>query len=135
MIQRIQTVYLILAAMVGGGLVFVISALVDGEGNEVVQMSDSAYFGPFVASALLAIVAIFLFRNRKLQFVMNRLNILLNLILLGVFVYRSLTLSGGVDPEKGIGMFLPVVSIVFLALANRAIMRDEKLVKSADRFR
>jgi hypothetical protein len=71
---------------------------------------------------------------------MGRLNIILNLILLGLFIYRSLNLSGETDPakvvsEKGIGMILPIVSIVFLGLANKAIKKDEDLVKSVDRLR
>ena len=67
---------------------------------------------------------------------MNRLNIILNLFLLGFFVYRSLNLSGGTTvSEKGIGMLIPVCSIVFLTLANRAIKKDEDLVKSVDRVR
>ncbi len=136
MIQRIQTIYLILAAAISGGLIFVVSLWIDGEGNEVVAMDESSYFGAFVASALLSIAAIFIYNNRKLQTVVNRLNILLNLILLGVFVYRSLTMSGETAvSEKGIGMLIPIISIVFLVLANRAIRRDEQLVKSADRFR
>ncbi|GAK77000.1 DUF4293 domain-containing protein [Nonlabens sp. Asnod3-H03] len=136
MIQRIQTIYLILAAAVSGGLIFLVSLWIDGEGNEVVAMDESSYFGAFVASALLSLVAIFIYNNRKLQTVINRLNILLNLILLGVFVYRLLTMSGETAvSEKGIGMLLPILSIVFLVLANRAIRRDEQLVKSADRFR
>jgi hypothetical protein len=32
-------------------------------------------------------------------------------------------------------MFLPIFSIVFLALANKAIKKDEDLVKSVDRIR
>ncbi|MEM8763780.1 MAG: DUF4293 family protein, partial [Bacteroidota bacterium] len=40
-----------------------------------------------------------------------------------------------VPPDKGIGMLIPVFSIVFLALANRAIKKDEDLVKSVDRLR
>ncbi|EAS20160.1 DUF4293 domain-containing protein [Nonlabens mediterrranea] len=136
MIQRIQTIYLLLAAAVSGGLIFVVSLWIDGEGNEVVAMDESSYFGAFVVSALLSLVAIFIYNNRKLQTVINRLNILLNLILLGVFVYRSLTMSGETAvSEKGIGMLIPIISIVFLVLANRAIRRDEQLVKSADRFR
>lgn len=136
MIQRIQTIYLLIAAAISGGLIFVVSLWIDGEGNEVVAMDESSYFGAFVASALLSLVAIFIYNNRKLQTVINRLNILLNLILLGVFVYRSLTMSGETAvSEKGIGMLLPIISIVFLVLANRAIRRDEQLVKSADRFR
>ena len=90
----------------------------------------------FLISALLAIMAIVLFKNRKLQFVLNRLNIIFNLTLLGVFVYRLLTLSGEAQvSEKGIGMFLPIISIVFLVMANKAIKKDEDLVKSVDRLR
>ncbi len=67
---------------------------------------------------------------------MNRLNIILNLILLGLFVYRTLTVSGETTvSEKGIGMFLPIVAIFLLVLANKAIKKDEDLVKSVDRLR
>ncbi|MGJ8685231.1 MAG: DUF4293 domain-containing protein [Nonlabens sp.] len=136
MIQRIQTIYLFLAAVASSGLIWLVSLWVDGEGNEVVAMDENSYFGAFMASALLSLIAIFLYNNRKLQTVISRLNILLNLILLGVFVYRSLTMSGETAvSEKGIGMFIPIISIVFLVLANRAIRSDEQLVKSADRFR
>ncbi|WP_090751557.1 DUF4293 domain-containing protein [Nonlabens sp. Hel1_33_55] len=136
MIQRIQTIWLILAAACSGGLVWLVSLWVDGDGNEVVAMDENAYFGAFALSTLLSIIAIFLYRNRKLQTVINRLNILLNLILLGVFVYRALTMSGATAvAEKGIGMFIPILSIVLLVLANRAIRKDEQLVKSVDRLR
>ena len=62
---------------------------------------------------------------------------ILNLILLGFFVYRILNTSGEATAvsEKGVGIFLPVISIVFLVLANRAIKKDEDLVKSVDRLR
>ena len=90
----------------------------------------------FLASALVSIVTIFLFSNRKLQFVLGRLNIILNFVLLGLFVYWSLKVSGESQiSEKGIGMLIPIVSIVFLVLANKAIKKDEDLVKSVDRLR
>jgi branched-subunit amino acid transport protein AzlD len=62
--------------------------------------------------------------KRQNQFV-GRLNMILNLILLGLFVYRSLNISGEtvLVSEKGIGMFLPIVAIVLLVLANKAIKR------------
>ena len=136
MIQRIQTIWLILAAACSGGLVFLVSLWVDGNGNEVVAMDETSYFGAFAVSTILSLIAIFLYNNRKLQTVINRLNILLNLILLGVFVYRALTMSGATAvAEKGIGMFIPILSIVLLVLANRAIRKDEQLVKSVDRLR
>jgi len=76
-----------------------------------------------------------MFKNRKSQFIINRLNIILNFILLAVFVYSSLTASGEMEvSEKGVGI-LPVVSIVLLVLANKAIKKDEDLVKSVDRLR
>ena len=136
MIQRIQTIYLLLAAANSGGLIFLVSLWVDGEGNEVVAMDEGVYFGAFVTSAIISIVAIFLYKNRQLQAVINRLNLMLNLILLGVFVYRALTMSGATAvAEKGIGMFIPILSIVLIVLANKAIRKDEQLVKSADRLR
>jgi hypothetical protein len=60
-----------------------------------------------------------------------------NLILLGLFVYRSLNISGEtvLVSEKGIGMFLPIGAIVLLVLANKYIKKDEDLVKSVDRLR
>ena len=77
-----------------------------------------------------------MFKNRKLQFVLGRLNIILNFILLGLFVYQSLNVSGEtLVSEKGIGIFLPILSIVLLVLANKAIKKDEDLVKSVDRLR
>ena len=61
---------------------------------------------------------------------------MLNLILLGLFVYRLLDFSGEFqNSENGIGLFLPVVSIVLVVLANNAIKKDEALIKSIDRLR
>lgn len=136
MLQRIQTVYLLLSVLVSAGLIFVLPLWENSEGAAVYAYDEMIVFGMFMASALMALVSIFMFKNRKLQFVLGRLNIILNLFLLGVFVYWSLTLPGEINiSEKGIGMFLPVVSIVFLVLANKAIKRDEDLVKSVDRLR
>jgi len=136
MIQRIQTVYLLLAALVSGGLIWVIEYYLNGEGNEFVGMDENLYFGIFMGSALMSVIAVFLFGNRQLQTVVNRLNLLLNLFILGVYVYQSLMMSGETAvSEKGIGMFIPILSIVLIVLANKAIRKDEQLVKSADRLR
>ncbi len=136
MIQRIQSIYLFIAAVISGGLQFVFHLWENMKGALVFAKDHMLYFGLFIASAILAFVTIFLFKNRKLQFVMGRLNIILNFILLGLFVYQSLSLSGETTvSEKGIGMLLPIISIVFLVLANKAIKKDEDLVKSVDRLR
>ncbi len=136
MLQRIQTVYLFIAALLSGGLIFLVSLWETGTGEPVYVEDVLVALALFVGSAVLSLITIFLFKNRKLQFVLGRLNILLNFFLLGIFVYWSLTIPGEMDiSEKGIGMFVPVLSIVFLVLANKAIKKDEDLVKSVDRLR
>jgi len=137
MIQRIQTVYLSIVLVILGALPFVFPLFTMSDGKEFRFMNDSFYTVLFGLSTTLTLISIMYFKKRQHQFVLNRLTIILNLILLGLFVYRSLNLSGEAVQvsEKGIGMFLPIVAIVFLALANRAIKKDEDLVKSADRLR
>ncbi len=136
MIQRIQSIYLIMVAALSGALSFWLPLWSAPTGEPVYAKDVVPAMTGFGLSAALALIALFLYKQRRNQFVLNRLNILTQLFLLGFFVYRSLNLPGGVSaPEKGIGMLIPVVSVVFLALANRAIKRDEDLVKSVDRLR
>ena len=135
MIQRIQTLYLALVVIISGVLPFIFP-LWKENGTEFYFMQDMKYVALTGLSVALAALSISNYKKRQQQFVFNRLNIILNLILLGLFVYRSLNLSGEVvTSEKGIGIFLPIVAIVLLVLANRAIKKDEELVKSVDRLR
>lgn len=136
MIQRIQTLYLLLVVIISSGLIFVFNLWTNEEGQSVFVKDNYILLGMFLGSTLLALISIFRFKNRKSQFVLGRLNILLNFFLLGAFVYESSNLPGGIDfSKKGIGVLLPVFSIVFLVLANKAIKKDEDLVKSVDRLR
>ncbi len=136
MLQRIQTIYLIISAAILGSLYLWFPTVVNTDGIVIIERSEPLVFGLMFFSIVLSIISIISFKTRQKQFILNRLNILSNFILLGVFVYRSLTLSGEtLVSEKGIGVFLPLISIVFLVLANKAIKKDEDLVKSADRLR
>ena len=136
MIQRIQSVYLILAALSIGALYLWFPALQDETGASLFERESPLFLGLMGAIVVFCLVSILNFKKRQLQFVINRLAIILNFVLLGVFVYRSLTIPGEtLVSEKGIGMLLPIISIVFLVLANKAIKRDEDLVKSVDRLR
>ncbi len=137
MLQRIQTVYLLIAAICSAGLCFILPYGL-GQNDLPLYAKDSfLVLGLFFGSAALSLLTIFLYKNRQLQFVLGRLNIILNFITLGVFVYWILTASGeaSVALEKGVGRLIPVFSIVFIVLANKAIKRDEQLVKSVDRLR
>jgi hypothetical protein len=143
MIQRIQTLYLFLAALASGALINVVYLWNENDAKiyifdllESISLVLKSIPILFVVSTVLSLIAIFLFKNRKLQFVINRLNILTNLILLGVLLYYLLSLPGEtVISEKGIGIFIPVVVVLLLVLANKAIHKDENLVKSVDRLR
>ena len=137
MIQRIQTIYLLLAFVVTGVLLFFFPLWTMSDNKEYFFMQSQVYTILLGLSTSLTLLGVVSYKKRQNQFVIGRLNIILNLILLGLFVYRSLNLSGETPAvsEKGIGMFLPVVAIVLLVLANKAIKKDEDLVKSVDRLR
>jgi len=143
MIQRVQSLYLILAAIISGLLVFLFPFYIyNGEMTGIKQafIADNLYLNSiawlFMISAALSLVSLFLFKNRNTQIAINRFNIILNFFLLGLIVYQLLTLSGETSvSEKGIGAFLPLVVVVLLSLGTKAILKDEKLVKSADRLR
>ena len=136
MIQRIQSVYLFLSIVTTGALPFLFSLWTLENGDVYFFMSNMIYVVIFGLSTSSSILSILNFKKRKQQFVLNRLNIILNLILLGLFVYRTLNLSGETTvSETGIGIYLPILAILLLVLANRAIKKDEDLVKSVDRLR
>ena len=136
MIQRIQTLYMMLASLAVIGLYLWFPVITDQGGEVVLTREQPSMTGLMAVGLLLVAWSIFSFKVRKRQFVLNRLAIIVNFVLLGVFVYRTLTVSGEtLVSEKGIGVLLPVLSIVLLVMANKAIKRDEDLVKSVDRIR
>ena len=144
MIQRLQSVYLLLAGLLNGGVIWLLKLWVDNESNDffVMDAFNTESMGLkiaavlFYVAALLCFWTIFKFKNRQLQFVMGRLIILTNFIILGILVYFTLNLSGEtVVSVKGIGLLIPILSVVFVVLANKAIKKDEELVKSVDRLR
>ncbi|WP_188405845.1 DUF4293 domain-containing protein [Psychroflexus salis] len=137
MIQRKQSLYLLFVVILNGLLISNFIPL--WKNHEMEWVYAFNFLETTIAisvSIVFAFISIFLYKNRKLQFVLGRLNILINFFAIGFFVYSALNLPGEMEiSEKGIGGLIPLVSIVFLALANKAIKKDEDLVKSVDRFR
>jgi uncharacterized membrane protein len=135
MIQRKQSIYLLIAGLVSGISTWFADLWVLAK--EWMQPEDNIItMLLFLISAVLSIVTIFLFKNRKTQMKVTGLNILLNILLIGYLAYSLTSLPGGFsDSEKGIGLFAPFISILMLVIANRFIKKDEQLVKSVDRFR
>lgn len=134
--QRIQTLYMSVVVLLAVCLLFVFEVGADANGVVLLGKDIVLVFFESVLTILIVIVAILQFKNRQNQFVLNRVAILIQFFLLGFFVHRALSVPGeGFTSEKGIGAFVPIVSVVLLALANRAIKKDEDLVKSVDRIR
>ncbi len=76
-----------------------------------------------------------MFKKRQLQVVLGRLTIILLFILIASLFYFWYE-NFGADPKAlGIGIFLPIVSVVLISLANRGVMQDEMMIRAADRLR
>ncbi len=136
MIQRVQSIYMFISVLLMCGVSFLLPIYKDQ--FQLFIVDDLTFLILFILSGVISLISIFLYQNRKLQFVLNRISILINLILLGLFIYQSTKLPGATqEAMKGIemGVFLPIISVILLVLANKAIQKDENLVKSVDRIR
>ena len=130
--------------MLSAGLIFILNLSVNEQGVDFFALDSfssenlllKVMSALFFVSAAFTFIAIFQFKNRQLQFVLGRLSILINFIIIGIVVYFTQNLSGEINvSEKGIGLLIPILTIVFVVIANKAIKKDEELVKSVDRLR
>ncbi|MEI6455753.1 MAG: DUF4293 domain-containing protein [bacterium] len=158
MLQRIQTVYLLLAAIACVLLFFVPLAYYYSPDlgnyklfiNSVKSMDPDPkhIFGTWYTiplfiltaiSIILDLSAIFFYKKRWLQMRFAAFSGLLMIVLVMViffFYATKITEITKIEPEYSLfGMMLPLASLVFVVLANYAIRKDEALVKSADRLR
>lgn len=149
MIQRIQSIFLLLAAAAGFGQ-FAAPYLSTESGNPATALpalADNA-LNPFdnpgllglcALSGIVSLVAIFLFRNRVLQARLSGGGAIASLLLLVlvVFVVFQITqqIPAGGSTHYGAGLALPVLGMAFNWLAVRFIKKDENLVRSMDRLR
>ncbi len=145
MIQRIQSIFLLLAAASFGGLFMLPLAVSDKPtaqflADNVYDITDHlALMGLTLLGITLAIIAIFVFKNRPLQlklgYVVISMAILLPLAAFLLFTNQAPMMDSTVHVEDQAGVFLPGGAILFTALANYFIRKDDKLVKSMDRLR
>ena len=150
MIQRIQTLYLLLVVILGTLLCFFSPVqFLMPEGTEYISLmpfNKWALAAITVAIPALALVTIFLFRRRLLQ---SRLNITNVVLCLGYYAMLALyiafivkgyeplvdnTLSGA-EWYLSVWAAIPLVNIVLIMMATRRILKDEALVRAADRLR
>lgn len=141
MIQRIQSIYLLLGAITLASLLLF---------NEIWQ-GEAAGTLPWFAPALLilggitvalALVAIFLYKNRERQRgavvgVQWLTVVWMTVYYGGLFYGGQLQVDAGGDPiaVSLLALLMPILAYVFFFLARRGIQRDINLVRSMDRLR
>lgn len=158
MIQRIQTVYLTLAFIAiallfafplaqffaeHGAYIFSITGLknmVPGDPDAFKPILFLPLIIVPVLIALLTLFAIFQYKNRSFQVKLTNIGVLSSIaLIMGIFFLYIPMIEKKInivpDYSKAFGIYLPLVALVFMVMANRAIKRDEKLVRSADRLR
>lgn len=139
MIQRIQSIYLLLASIASSALFGLPFATATAQPEGLLQDGSfdiNDHLGLMLLTGLIAVVAmgtIFLYKNRTLQMNLGKLNIVLLVALLVLTAYLYFTIQ--VATTLGFGLVLPILVFAFIFLANRSIYKDERLVRSADRLR
>jgi hypothetical protein len=142
MIQRIQTIYLLIAAILIG-LVFALPvAQISANGQNYVLTSSGSLHGGilihnWVALVILIVhaIAIFSFKKRKNQIKVVVAAIILLVVQLGLFCYFAYIQLSNATVEWKLAAVFPLLAIIFDFLAIRTIRKDEALVRSLDRIR
>lgn len=141
MIQRIQSVWLALAAICGFAMAKVplfSATLTDLSKRTILATESLLAFALIVGIAVMSVVAIFLFKNRPTQHKLAVIGALLSIIVIGLQVYYIESFKKTNPIQQGTylwGGLLPIAMVILLFMASGAIRKDEKLIKSLDRLR
>lgn len=145
MIQRIQTLYLILSTFSLGSLFSLPFATSSQPVPEL--MNDNVYdimdhpllLGVTIIGLLLSVISIFLFKNRstqkKLVKALITMCILLPLVAIIIFYNEATNAPDSAMIEYDLGIFTPIAALIMGVLAFKGISKDDKIVKSMERLR
>ncbi len=152
MIQRVQSLFLVLAAACMALLFLDSMSFLSVEApsntavsepmlaNGIFETNDHIILLVLVILAVaIPAVVVLLFRNRRLQLKLTRVTIALVAMIIALTIilfmqaYKAVPVGTEITVEYG--FLSPVLAIIFLVLAIRYISKDEKLVRSADRLR
>lgn len=146
MIQRIQTVYLLLTTITAilflsgeiflfeNGTTITLSGINADMQNNALNLVLSVLL---LVVPLLSFVLIFLYKKRKLQIRLTLLLLLLIVLLIGVAGYYVFRITGNSDTDIVFNykLILPVLMLIFIFFAYKGIRKDEEIVRSYDRLR
>jgi len=163
MLQRIQTVFLAIAALLCISMFFLplASFSVGGINFDMyvygIRNLTENVFLDFKINMILHLVLnivitffliliIFLYKNRVLQIRLSRFCLMLNIVFISIIflfadiIKKSFVKSIGIGPEEilvkfGMGSIIPLLILVFILLGIKFISKDENLVRSANRLR
>jgi len=156
MIQRKQTLFLLLTVIVCAlGLFLPVGIIqpegmgtdslvynlgvVSGDGGISVSATCVPLFLLLSVTAVLSLVTIFLYKNRKQQMALCSVAMLFDalwyidyaLMFFGIIPVPEV--QGAMQPQ--FAACLPLVGLILLAMAKKGVSDDEKLVRAADRIR
>lgn len=154
MIQRIQSIYLLLSGILIGLLFFFpLADFVNSAGSSYIfryrglyQLSGETetlvmFTIPLaimlLISTLLSLISIFLYKRRSLQMKLSMVNIVLLFASMAIIAYYAVISFSryGVNADYTIFATMPIIALILHVMAFYAIRRDERLVKSIDRIR
>lgn len=150
MLQRIQTLFLLLAAaaMLVASVTPLAFFMYNGDKvvfeaigiylNEVLNDSTWGLFTLGMVSSVLSLITVFLYKQRILQI---RLSVFNAMLMIGFYLYFGFILYNLFPVENlafqkvGVGLIMPVIAIILTILAIRKIGADEALIRSLNRLR
>lgn len=152
MIQRIQTVYLLIVTMLTGAVLFLPTADFYSLQEGVFELNYKGLIGEngtlitstwnitllMAVVLLLSFTSIFFYKKRILQIRIIIFNIVLMLGYYALLAYWIFKIKGSLtDAEVSLSLIasFPLINIILSYLAVRAIGKDEALVRSLDRLR
>lgn len=149
--QRIQTVWLVLAFVAMIALLFLpIGIFATPQGIWIMYNWSTRpligvgtvmnHWGLFVLAliiALLSLYIVFLYKKRKLQMRLTMLGMLLTVGYLVYYTVEAVKLTNALQASYGFkfALALPIITIILLFMARRAIRKDEVLVRMSNRLR
>ena len=128
--QRIQTLYLAVAAAAAIGLLFITVGKSDSD--ILIPKNDITSVILCCTIAAISLYTITRYRNRSLQRRLSLLNMLLSIAL---FIWIIIIATRDEYMPFKFGACIPIICMLLFLFAARAIKKDDNLVKSMDRFR
>ena len=131
MIQRIQSIYLLVAAISMTLISFKVPVY---NLNETLFMAqdDTKMFVLTIVGAIFSLLGLFMFKNRKFQMKLIRLTVLIQMII-GIRIFMLFNKFEVVLNNSF--LFLMTFTLIALIMAYRGVKKDDDLVRSVDRIR